>query len=42
MNKPYSTSNFAYDRSHNRFGYGVYIINNKAGIGNYNTLNFIW
>jgi type IX secretion system PorP/SprF family membrane protein len=37
--KPYTTYGVAYDQTVKRFGVGGYILNDKEGVGNYNTLN---
>lgn len=39
---PFSTSFLAIDRSYNRFGAGVYIINNHSGTGGFNSFNFMF
>lgn len=38
---PFSTSYLAFDMPKNRFGVGVYFINNHAGAGGFNTFNFM-
>jgi len=37
--KPYTTYGIAYDQTVNRFGVGGYIMDDKSGAGNYNTMN---
>lgn len=43
--KPYSTAYLAYDMPFNKwqknFGLGGYLINNRSGVGHFNTLNFM-
>lgn len=39
--KPYSTCFLAYDQPLDRYGVGGYIINNRSGVGNYNTFMFM-
>ncbi len=38
--KPFATYGLAYDMPYKKFGIGAYILNNKSGIANFNTLNF--
>ena len=37
--KPYTTYGIAYDQKIKRFGLGGYILDDKSGMGNYNTMN---
>src|ERR1700752_1151836 len=37
--KPYATYGVAYDQAIKRFGVGGYILDDKSGVGNYNTMN---
>lgn len=37
--KPYSTYGVAYDQAIKRFGVAGYILDDKSGVGNYNTMN---
>ena len=37
---PFSTAYLAYDQPYKKFGVGGYLISNKAGAGNFNTINF--
>lgn len=39
--KPFNTYSFAYDMKYKRFGIGALLLNNRAGAGNFNTLNFL-
>lgn len=39
--KPYSSAALSYDRPFGRFGVGAYIMDNLAGLSNFNTFNFI-
>lgn len=39
--KPYSTAYLAYDQPYRDFGIGGYIVNNRSGIGHYNTFNML-
>ncbi len=39
--KPYSTAYLAYDMPYKDFGFGGYLVNNRSGVGNYNTFNFL-
>lgn len=39
--KPYSTFMLSYDMPKDRFGVGGYIMNNRAGSGGFNVLNFL-
>ncbi|MBS1634477.1 MAG: PorP/SprF family type IX secretion system membrane protein [Bacteroidetes bacterium] len=38
--KPYTTYGIAYDMPYKRFGVGGYLLDNKSGVGNFNTLDF--
>jgi type IX secretion system PorP/SprF family membrane protein len=38
--KPFATYGLGYDMPYKKFGIGAYLLNNKAGIANFNTLNF--
>ena len=38
--KPFSTYGIGYDMKYKKFGVGSYLLNNRAGIANFNTLNF--
>ncbi len=38
--KPFTTYGVSYDMPYKRFGIGAYLLNNKAGLANFNTLNF--
>jgi type IX secretion system PorP/SprF family membrane protein len=38
--KPFATYGLFYDMPYKRFGIGAYLLNNRAGIANFNTLNF--
>ena len=38
--KPFSTYGIGYDMKHKKFGIGSYLLNNRAGMANFNTLNF--
>ncbi len=38
--KPFATYGLAYDMPYKKFGIGAYILNNKSGVANFNTLNF--
>ena len=38
--KPFSTYGVGYDMKYQKFGIGSYLLNNRAGIANFNTLNF--
>lgn len=40
-NKPFTTANLAFDMPYKRFGIGGFLLNNKSGIGNFNTLHFL-
>jgi type IX secretion system PorP/SprF family membrane protein len=37
--KPYTTYGVGYDQTVNKFGVGGYILDDKSGVGNYNTMN---
>lgn len=37
--KPFSTNGLAYDMPYKRFGLGTYLLNNRSGAANFNTLN---
>jgi type IX secretion system PorP/SprF family membrane protein len=39
--KPYKTYSIAFDMKYKRFGIGALLINNRSGLGNFNTLNFL-
>lgn len=40
--KPFTTTYLSYENSHKkRFGVGGYVINNRSGLGSFNTLNFL-
>ena len=39
--KPYSTSALAYDMEYKKFGIGGLLLNNRSGIGKFNTLSFL-
>ena len=39
-NKPYRTYGIGYDMPYKRFGIGGYLLNNRSGVLNFNTLNF--
>lgn len=39
-NKPYRTYGVGYDMPYKRFGLGCYLLNNRSGVLNFNTLNF--
>ena len=41
IKKPFVTQEIAYDAPKNKFGYGLYLLNNKAGAGNLKTLSLI-
>jgi len=41
QSKPYTTSSFAFDKPMGRFGVGGYLIDNLAGLSNYNTFGFM-
>jgi type IX secretion system PorP/SprF family membrane protein len=41
VKKPFVTANLGYDMPYKRFGFGAYIIDNKAGTGGFGTLNFM-
>lgn len=38
--KPFTTYGLSYDMPYKRFGVGAYLLNNRAGLANFNTLNF--
>ncbi len=38
--KPYTTYGISYDMPYKKFGLGGYLLNNRSGMGNFNTLNF--
>ncbi len=38
--KPFTTYGLSYDMLYKKFGIGAYILNNRAGLANFNTLNF--
>ncbi len=38
--KPFATYGVSYDMPYKRYGFGGYILDNKSGVGNFNTLNF--
>ncbi|MFB6307383.1 MAG: PorP/SprF family type IX secretion system membrane protein [Flavobacteriales bacterium] len=40
-NNPFVTSHVAYEQPHKKFGFGGYILNNRAGVGNFNVFNFV-
>ncbi|MCX6296180.1 MAG: PorP/SprF family type IX secretion system membrane protein [Bacteroidetes bacterium] len=39
--KPFKTYSLAYDMKYKRFGIGALLLNNRSGLGNFNTLNFL-
>lgn len=41
MSNPYRTAHFAFDKSVKRFGYGAYVLDNKAGLTQFNTLKLV-
>ena len=41
MDKPFQTANFSFDKEFKRFGYGILIHDNKAGLTNMNTLKIL-
>lgn len=41
VNKPFHTYCIGYDMPYKRFGFGGFIINNRAGTGSFNTLSFM-
>src|SRR4051812_11424574 len=38
--QPYTTYGISYDMPYKRYGFGGYLLNNKSGMGNFNTLDF--
>jgi type IX secretion system PorP/SprF family membrane protein len=38
--KPYTTYGVSYDMPYKKFGLGAYLLDNKSGVGNFNTLDF--
>src|ERR1700751_1368147 len=38
--QPYTTYGVAYDQTYKKFGLGGYLLDNKSGVGNFNTLDF--
>ena len=40
-NKPWTTYAVSYDRPYKRYGMGAFVMNNQAGIGGFNVLNFV-
>src|ERR1035437_664121 len=40
IKQPFTTYGVSYDQPYKKFGIGAYIINNRAGVAKYNTLNF--
>ena len=38
--KPYTTYGVSYDMPYKKFGFGGYILDNRSGMGNFNTLDF--
>lgn len=38
--KPFATYGLSYDMPYKKFGVGAYVLNNRAGLANFNTLNF--
>lgn len=39
--KPFKTYSLAYDMKYKRFGIGALLLNNRSGLGHFNTLNFL-
>jgi len=40
LKKPFTTYGISYDTKYKKFGIGAYLLNNRAGLANFNTLNF--
>ncbi|OFY86697.1 MAG: hypothetical protein A3F72_17720 [Bacteroidetes bacterium RIFCSPLOWO2_12_FULL_35_15] len=40
VKKPFTTYGISYDQPYKKFGLGAYILNNRAGVAKFNTLNF--
>lgn len=38
--KPYTTYGVSYDMPYKKFGFGGYLLDNRSGVGNFNTLDF--
>lgn len=39
--KPFTTANLAFDMPYKRFGIGGFLLNNRSGMGNFNSLHFL-
>jgi type IX secretion system PorP/SprF family membrane protein len=40
VKNPFTTYGISYDQPYKRFGIGAYVLNNRAGVAKFNTLNF--